>query len=197
MTAPTDDRIRELREIVSDMLEAWKTGGFYNNPPDTATDLLAALDELEKVKEENERLKKENKQMRDSTAKEVVCCRCGKETLFYTIAPYGSANDGDPICAECLDGGPQDWKARAEKAEKDVVMFKDFLGLMTKRANNAEAELEAQRPLIEAAMGADTRTLRLDVQTIGETWAEGESGGTVILRAALALRQRKEKGEGG
>jgi hypothetical protein len=66
---------------------------------------------------------------------------------------------------------------------------------LSRRLTDREAELEAARPLIEAAMGADTRTLRLDAQTIGETWAEGESGGTVILRAALALRQRKEKGE--
>jgi hypothetical protein len=41
--------------------------------------------------------------MSDSTAKEIICCRCGQETLFYTIAPYGSKDDGDPICAKCLD----------------------------------------------------------------------------------------------
>jgi hypothetical protein len=49
---------------------------------------------------------------RPSTNVGVKCCRCAKETLFYVIAPYGSRDDGDPVCAECLD------RAKAEGKEK-------------------------------------------------------------------------------
>lgn len=31
------------------------------------------------------------------------CAKCGKSTEFYSIAPYGSKYDGEPICAECMD----------------------------------------------------------------------------------------------
>jgi hypothetical protein len=34
---------------------------------------------------------------------EMKCCRCGKITPFYVIAPYGSKDDGEAICADCLD----------------------------------------------------------------------------------------------
>lgn len=42
----------------------------------------------------------------NTTNIEVKCCRCGKETTNYMIAPYGCKDDGDPICAECLDPTP-------------------------------------------------------------------------------------------
>jgi hypothetical protein len=84
---------------------------------------------------------------------------------------------------------PYGWKARAEKAEKDVAMFKDFLGLMTKRANEAEAELAAARPVIEAVMKADV------TDSFGtEPLDFAEDDGDSILRAALAYRQRKGAG---
>jgi len=103
--------------------------------------------------------------MRNSTAKEVTCCRCGKETLFYTVAPYGSVDDGDLICVECFDGGPQDWKTRAEKAE---------------------AELAKQAPLIEAVM----RAILYDSEVPGSSALEfSETDEKTIYRAALALRE--------
>jgi len=32
------------------------------------------------------------------------CAKCGKRTEFYSIAPYSSKYDGEPICAKCIDG---------------------------------------------------------------------------------------------
>jgi hypothetical protein len=143
--------------------KASKVGGVISAR--SASEYLAILDDYSALKAENERFTKENKQMRDSTAKEIICCRCGKETLFYTIAPYGSVDDGDPICAECFDGGPQDWKARAIKAE---------------------AELARQAPLIEAVMGVGINQLKAGVglHTVGMC--------RPILAAALALREEKK-----
>ena len=121
MTTIPPERVKDIRDSVENHItepnEDWLET--INYP-----DLLAILDDYAALKAENEWLTKENKQMRDSTAKEVICCRCGKETLFYTVAPYGSVDDGDPICAECFDGGPQDWKARAEKAEAELAALR-------------------------------------------------------------------------
>ena len=50
-----------------------------------------------------------------TTSIDVKCCRCGKKTLFYVIAPYGCKDDGNPICAECLDLTPP-----AEKPDPDA-----------------------------------------------------------------------------
>jgi predicted nuclease with TOPRIM domain len=135
VTAPTDDRIRELREWAESMPHQDYAWSWRDN--NKVADLLSLLDAYAALKEENATLR--------------------------------------------------------ERIKSAQVEIDD----LSRRLTDREAELEAARPLIEAAMGADTRTLRLDEQTIGETWAEGESGGTVILRAALAYRQRKEKGEGG
>ena len=123
MTAPLSaERAERLKKFVHSQtrdIDHFNPDGWNKR-----ADLLSILDDYSSMREENERLEKENKQMRNSTAKEVICCRCGKETLFYTIAPYGSVNDRDPICAECLEGGPQDWNARAEKAEAELAQAK-------------------------------------------------------------------------
>lgn len=102
--------------------------------------------------------------MKNSTAKEIICCRCGKETLFYTIAPYGSVDDGDPVCAECFDS--TNWRVRAKKAE---------------------AELAAARPLIDAASVAEVSR---DVW--GEMLVKAALAYRVV-KAALAYREAKEK----
>jgi len=41
--------------------------------------------------------------MKDKTNCEGACYRCGKVTMFCTIAPYGSRDDGELICAKCID----------------------------------------------------------------------------------------------
>jgi len=125
-----DEKTREAMAYLKrtiDRYEGYAGKAIDVNGRNALAHLQAMAESEAGLRAENERLKKENVKMSNSTAKEVICCRCGKGTLFYTIACYGSVDDGDAICAECLDG--TDWKDRAEKAE---------------------AELDAARPLLEA-----------------------------------------------
>jgi hypothetical protein len=92
-----------------------------------------------------------------------------------------------------LSGLEEAWikeKARAEKAEKDAAMFKDFLDLMTKRANKAEAALDLARPLLEAA----ENNIKLGNATNEPSYYINGDGYERIFSAALDY-QRKVKGE--
>ena len=49
---------------------------------------------------------------------------------------------------------------------------------------------EAALPLLVLVKSESASQIRLDMQTTEEAWAEGESAGTSILRAALAYKER-------
>ena len=52
------------------------------------------------------------------------------------------------------------------------------------------SDYEAALPLLVLVKSEKASQIRLDTQTIEEAWAEGESAGISILRAALAYKER-------
>lgn len=56
---------------------------------------------------------------------------------------------------------------------------------------SALEDYEKARPLLDIIKGEKSEQIRLDMQTIEETWAEGESAGTSILRAVLRVKENK------
>lgn len=72
------------------------------------------------------------------------------------------------------------WRDRAEKAEAELVARKEIMAEDFLEITRLKAELEAQRPLIEAVMGAD-----IEMGVIPFC----RRGSEQLLRAALALRE--------
>ena len=158
------------------------------------------------LREELERLAKENTQMRNSTAKEIVCSRCGRETLFYAVMPYGSPEDGDPVCVECLNStlNATDWQARAEKAEAELKQKqKDYDWMIaqhdvwrlcsfeeSKRKKKSEAEAERLRDTCQDALTQFSDFFDAARVTAGNDDLDGRPLNDIEkkLRAALACR---------
>jgi len=79
--------------------------------------------------------------------------------------------------------------AERDKAEAELALEKMLVADLTRDVDEAHTELERQRPLVEAVMGA---TL-YDSEAPGVTMLEfGEQAERAILRAALALREEKK-----
>jgi hypothetical protein len=170
MTAPADDRINALRNKAHDGYVY--DGVFHLNPTFTKqdwSDLLSLLDAHAALKAQVERL---NEMVEaDDVHLKLVAARVEKAEADlrdqviadgYSVAALKAEVERlramAPIANVQLGGDAEYWKARAEKAE---------------------AELEAARPLIEAVMGD-----RYELYGYEDR----------VLLAALALRQRKEKG---
>ena len=166
------DDFQQIHRLKLELLASRKLTGIAEQQTTRVIDERDALKaEVDTADQRIRALKMEVSQMRNSTAKEVICCRCGKETLFYSIAPYGSVDDGDAICAECLDNPDQSlWKARAEKAEAELSAMR--------------SEADAARPLIQQV--EDT------IDAYGKDAVLGEA--VASLDDALdAYREGKEK----
>jgi len=88
------------------------------------------------------------------------------------------------------------WLERKESAKREVERQLEDCWIERKKA---EAELTAARPLIEAVMGAEIMSGTTLAPDTGHFTRETKlfigTGKVAILRAALALRQRKEKGD--
>jgi len=142
MTAPNDERIKELKE----WLEEVRFNDQAEMLGDIPADLLAVLDEHAALKAEVELLNQNA--MRDYA-------------------------------------GHLELKALAEKAEAELSHRCDQRDAALESVGLLTAELEAARPLIEAAMSGEISDYE------GGVFLNPQP----VLDAALALRQRKEKGE--
>ena len=170
MTAPLSaDRIKELRE--------WLTSLTSGSDDDIRADLLSILDDHSSLRAENELLLL----MFGNTENARFELRI---KLDKAEAEVKRLNTWHTTISEV-------WKARAEKAEAELKVAEGTIEEITKAWCLDAAQLEKQRPLVEAIMKAgvlESIQAEIDYQEIDDAPDEV----TDIFRAAHALREEKK-----